>query len=278
MCCLLVGDPAIYPHVMELTRYIKNQGYSVGILSNTFDFADAQFGNWRESVKTFDYISATFHADNAAEHDKFCKADAFNLLVSHMIQSSKLGVSTGLTFNIRPGTESMIYSTVNNLTNDGIKLDNICVQSISETGAAIGNPEFDRKRIDIEQAFGQLAKIESDFPNISIVPCDSFPLCAVPKEYHHLTTKCQFGYTDGNVDMFGNLRRCGCETGIPLGNIFEQGIQEIWNTSPELLYWRAKKYLGSECKDCADLEKCGGGCSLTRANCISPDILCQKSR
>lgn len=80
-------------------------------------------------------------------------------------------------------------------------------------------------------------------------------------------TGCHAGITSLNILANGDVYPCsiaGYNKKLLCGNIKEQSIMEIWNTSPVLTYMRniSVNDIGSECKECDIVEKCGGGCRI----------------
>ncbi|MCL2737638.1 MAG: SPASM domain-containing protein, partial [Alphaproteobacteria bacterium] len=143
------------------------------------------------------------------------------------------------------------------------------IQRISQKGGATCGRTNDN--VDLDKTCEEFKAVEN--MGVELIMCDKFPPCALPEEHQQYAGACDFGYTNGTVDMHGNLGRCGCETDYLLGNILEKDIQELWNSAPQLADWRNKKHLDKVCRRCPDLNDCGGACCLTRPGEYSPDIL-----
>lgn len=102
--------------------------------------------------------------------------------------------------------------------------------------------------------------------NISLA--DSFPRCQVPIKYWRYLSYCSQGVGFAQVDFMGNLKHCS-GTSLPLGNLFETALHELWSQKLDKL--RNLEYLPMSCKICPIF--CGGGCTVSRGveNKFAPD-------
>ena len=63
------GDPAIYPYILELSKFASSLGCCLSILSNTLEFG-------KDAIDVANYINCfegTIHDSTAEAHDAFCK-------------------------------------------------------------------------------------------------------------------------------------------------------------------------------------------------------------
>jgi radical SAM protein with 4Fe4S-binding SPASM domain len=56
------------------------------------------------------------------------------------------------------------------------------------------------------------------------------------------------------------------ESNFILGNIFKERLEDIWQKSPFLKYYRSLKWVPDICKDCKYLHECLCGCRVTNPN------------
>ena len=90
---------------------------------------------------------------------------------------------------------------------------------------------------------------------------EALPKCVFPEEvlkgkHHFLNRKCQAGRTVIAVSCNGDVRPCA-HNPYSYGNILQEELRDIWQKMND---WRSMQYIPEECKDCAWLNRCNGGC------------------
>lgn len=258
---LLGGDPASYPPVVELAKYVCQHGIAVSIMSNTMRFLNSSD---EEAAKYISAFEATIHHYLPKTHDEFCHSPgAYNNVVNKLRRFSELGRKTGIAINVMPMTADVIYNIVEQIVvKSNVPLNYIVVQRIIPFGRASNSSEFAIMHQHVEKALVGINRVHEEL-GLDIMVEDPFPLCVIPERYKKYMQKCEWGYTKASVDANGNLSRCGADPRYRLGNIIEQSLLEIWNNSEVLKSFRCKKYLPGRCQVCPDLESCGGGCPLS---------------
>lgn len=258
---LLGGDPASYPGVIELSRYISGYGIEVTIMSNTLRFSRSTD---EEVAKYISAFEATIHHYSPQGHDEFCgQKGAYNSIVNRLRKFTELGRKTGIAINVYPNTSNYIYQIVKEVViTHNVPLNYIVVQRIIPFGRAATSSEFTMARENVEVALNGIDRVHKEL-GLDIMVEDPFPLCVVPDRYKQYMQKCEWGYTKASVDAHGNLSRCGADPRYRFGNILEQPLLEIWNTSEVLESFRSKSYLPGRCQVCTDINDCGGGCPLS---------------
>ena len=116
--------------------------------------------------------------------------------------------------------------------------------------------------VRIEEKFGILAKME-----------DSLPPCLFEDSLHPYILPCKGGFVSAYVDPTGNVRRCACSK-HNIGNLFNESLESMWRESPVMKSFRKMKWLPEPCKNCAILNRCRGGCSVSSpcSDDHSPDV------
>ncbi len=87
---------------------------------------------------------------------------------------------------------------------------------------------------------------------------------------------CSAGLTYAGVTAHGDLIPC-VPAQIKLGNLLEQGLEEIWTHSELLNHIRNRKELKGSCKICAYKDLCGGcriTAYITHGDWLGPDASC----
>lgn len=90
---------------------------------------------------------------------------------------------------------------------------------------------------------------------------EALPKCVFPDEvlrgkHAFLNRKCQAGRTVIAVSCNGDVRPCA-HNPYSYGNLLEEDLYDIWQKMSD---WRSMQYVPEECKDCAWLNRCNGGC------------------
>lgn len=90
---------------------------------------------------------------------------------------------------------------------------------------------------------------------------EALPKCVFPDEvlkgkHAFLNRKCQAGRTVIAVSCDGDVRPCAHNPNS-YGNLLEEDLRDIWQKMSD---WRSMQYVPEECKDCAWLNRCNGGC------------------
>lgn len=257
---LLGGDPALFPYLPELARYIKSKNINVGIMSNTMNVSES----FDEFTKYVDTYETTIHGSNAAEHDAFSGAPgAYDFLMDKLRLLSKYDVTIGIAINIIPNTVKKLFDIVCALVKEqNIRTDYVILQRIVPFGRAEGSSRYELSLGEVNEAMAEVNRIDKEL-GIKILVEDPFPLCAIEPQYRKYMSPCEWGYTKAALNGKGDLTRCGADPRYLLGNIFNSSLDEIWETSPYLLEFREKNHLPNSCKNCPMFTKCGGGCSLS---------------
>lgn len=270
------GDPAVYGQIVELAAYAKNNGAMLSVLSNTLDFN----GKKNDVLKYIDTYEGTVHHSNSRKHDTFCGVDgAYDKLVGNLKFFSDHGKSVGLAINIIPYNYSVLAELVESVINKGINIDHLVMQRIIQFGRATGRNNFEITKKMLSEALEQVEWLENKY-RIKVIFEDPVPLCAIEKKYYRYMHPCEWGTTKVSVDYKGKLSRCGADVYHSFGSIFDD-VDTLWNSDNDLKKFREKKYLPIKCQMCDLLDKCGGGCPISRnpeqgfaANYLSGD--CEK--
>lgn len=257
----LGGDPAIYPHVVELAKYVKEKGISPSILSNTHLYQKSSFN---EALKYFDAFEATIHHHDERVHDHFCSKDgAFTQVTCALKKASDAGKKIGIAINVTPKTNDIIFDIVNCLyAKKKINISYVIIQRIIPTGRAASATCFTLSKNQAEKSLKNIERVDKEL-GISITVEDPFPLCILPNEMHKYMVPCAWGITKCAISSNGALSRCGADPSNTLGNILKTPLLALWNSAPALTAFRKKDYLPGRCHICKYLERCGGGCPLS---------------
>jgi len=255
------GDPATYPHILEVSKFAYSLGCSLSILSNTLDFGEAMF----KIANYIECFEGTIHDSTAKAHDAFCqKEGAYELLVHNLKYFSDAGKKIGLTINLTPFTYNKIFDIVSAIVSKGIKIDYLVFQRIIPFGRAENTHSYELTIQQLATALSLVELVEEKF-NLLITFEDPFPLCVIEPKYHRFMHPCEWGLSKVSIDYNGNLSRCGADPRCTLGNIFEIiSLSDLWGNAGELLEFREKSFLETKCHNCELLKQCGGACPISQ--------------
>jgi radical SAM protein with 4Fe4S-binding SPASM domain len=259
---LVGGDPASYPQIGDLCKYIHNKGVDISILSNTLCFSGIS------NIEIAEYISAfegTIHSHIPEEHDNFCKTSgAFKQLVDNLYIFKSLGKKIGITLNIIPRTSEKLFDIVYELVETHkLALDYIVLQRIVPMGRADNKTDFILFKHHIDNAMQCIKNIDEKL-KIKINVEDPFPICLLEEDHKkYMNHKCEWGWSKVAVNPEGKLSRCGADPRFILGDLFDKPLLQIWNESDILQSFRSYSYLPGRCQICENLSYCGGGCPLS---------------
>ena len=275
------GDPCDHPHLVELLKYIKEEGnkYNVKtktiVLSNTHDYKEnGKPVDMEEVAKYVDEMDVTVHGSTAEEHDTFNGVPGSyehvmgNLKKFADVKTDEQEICAII--NVMPHTakhmEEIMMATALKL--DG-KLDSFGIQRIAPSGRADGEVKWFIQKQDVNplmQVFHKM--IQEKGLNVEFI--DVFPWCAVKPEYRYMLPEggCNWGTEVCAVYMDGSVSRCAMSSNNLSKKMTEldtpEKWREFWDTDPELIAFREKAHLDERCKACELLQKCGGSCVIAR--------------
>lgn len=113
---------------------------------------------------------------------------------------------------------------------------------------------------DVRQVIRDLIWVEKTL-NLNVDILEALPKCVFPEKvltekHSFLNRKCQAGRTIIAISCNGDVRPCS-HNPVSYGNILEEPLNKIW---AKMADWRSEQYVPNECKDCAWLNRCNGGC------------------
>jgi radical SAM protein with 4Fe4S-binding SPASM domain len=271
---LVGGNPCIYPELKRVIELIKKLNLKVSIQSNTLNF-DRDFNFFVNSIDGFE----TTILGEEKEHDKEVgRRNAYRILIDNINRLNKAGKKVTVFLAVHPKNYRRIFQTVKTLVkNENIDIASVAIERIIPRGRAVNTLKYSLKIKHLPEIFRQIKKIKEKL-NLNVWFEDPFPLCQIPEKFRYLSaTPCLWGFTKCSVNFNGDLSRCGADNRFLLGNIFKiKDLQKFWRENPILVDFRSRKWLPEECQKCSMLERCGGGCSLSRITNKDHecDILC----
>lgn len=275
------GDPCEHPNLVELLKYIKEEGKKNNIntksmvISNTHDYKEnGKPVNIEDIAEYIDGMCVTIHGSDEETHDKFngCKG-SYNHVMNNLEKYNKLknkNQEICVIVNLMPQTVNCleeIMTNTNKRLNGGV--DSFAIQRIAPIGRACGSVKYFIEQEDVNEVLKVCKKMKEE-KGFYLEFVDVFPWCIVKPEYRYLLRKggCNWGTDYCAVFSDGTISRCAMSENKLSKNVLDLDTKEkfndFWENDKELNMFRRGEHLDEECKNCNLLEKCGGGCVLAR--------------
>lgn len=241
------GEPTLHPDFEEIIRYVDGFGVPFVIFSN---------GRWQnpqalialfKSCTNLDGLLISVHGKDASSHEAFTRTKSF----IETVENIRLAALAGL----RVGTNTVLtranYKDIEEIVALALSLGVSSVAFSRYYGKPIPLTELTEKELKatIEKIVALKQRDKRVIFNNCVPPCFS----GLP------TKSCPSGVTHCTIDPLGNVRPC-THAPLILGNLFEQPIEEIWDSEAT---WRWRSMIPSQCRECAEFANCGGGCRAT---------------
>jgi radical SAM protein with 4Fe4S-binding SPASM domain len=251
------GEATLYPQLRELIEYAEDVGLVTGLLTNGRRLSDRAYLDGL-LVAGLDHIQITIESHDEAIHDQMvCAPGAWRETVQGIKNSVDADVylmtNTTLTDLNTPG----IAETIDFIA--GLGVQTVACNGLIYAGkgadVGIGIPEADLEPI---MATVRAKAQEHDLRLIWYTPtryCEFNPL------EHDLGVKgCSAARYSMCVEPNGDVIPCQSYFQA-IGNILNDPWESIWD-SALANYIRDRQWLPDKCKECPDMEICGGGCPL----------------
>lgn len=257
------GEPTLREDLPELLLHAQNRGIVTGLVTNGRRLRDKEYVKTLEKAG-LDFVQVTLESHIAKIHDKITSQEES---WKETVEGIKNAVSTS------------IYVT----TNTTLSRDNIggfldTIDFIRELGVAgfgcnsliyagKGNEVAEDFVVNVEALKQTLPKINEKANRLGL----KF-LWYTPTQYCRLDpVKLGLGIKSCTAAMInmcigpeGDVYPCQSYF-ESLGNILKADWQHIWN-NPLAIKIRKREYAEPKCKDCPQLQICGGGCPLELAS------------
>jgi len=253
------GEPTLRDDLPELLQYAQNKGMVTGLVTNGRRLKDKNYVKTLEKVG-LDFVQVTLESHKAEVHD----------LITGKKGSWKETV-TGIK-NIVP---TKIYTTTNTTlskynTSDFLETVDF-IKKLGVAGFGCNSLIYAGKASSISDKFVvSVETLKELLPKVH----DKANQLGLKFLWYTPTQYCRFD----PVSLGLGVKSCtaalinmcvGPNGGVypcqsyfeSLGNILREEWQEIWN-HPLALSIRKREYVVPKCKDCPQLQICGGGCPL----------------
>jgi radical SAM protein with 4Fe4S-binding SPASM domain len=265
------GEPTLREDMPELLLYAQNKGIVTGLVTNGRELKDKRYVEKLEK-SGLDFVQVTLESHKAQVHDLMTAAKgSFKETVAGITNAvlSKIYVTTNTTLSKYNASEFL--ETIDFIKELGV--DGFGCNSLIYSGKASEiSEEF---ALPLETLNELLPKIRDKANQLGL----KF-LWYTPTQYCRFDpVKLGLGVkscTAANINMCvapnGDVYPCQSYF-ESLGNILRDDWAKIWN-NPLSVKIRNREYVEPKCKDCPQLQICGGGCPLELEK---KDYICAES-
>ncbi len=253
------GEPTLRDDLPELLMYAQKKGAVAGLVTNGRKLSDKRYVDKLEK-SGLDFVQVTLESHKSKIHDQMTAAEgSWKETVAGITNAvlSKIYVTTNTTLSKYNAPEFL--DTIDFIKALGV--DGFGCNSLIYSGKA---SEVDEEfALPLEALNELLPKIRDKANQVGL----KF-LWYTPTQYCRFNpVKLGLGVkscTAANVSMCiapnGDVYPCQSYF-ESLGNVFKDDWQKIWN-SPLAKKLRNREWVEPKCKDCPELQICGGGCPL----------------
>lgn len=253
------GEPTLRDDLPELLQYAQDKGIVTGLVTNGRRLKDKDYVKALEKVG-LDFVQVTLESHRAEVHDKMTAAKGS---WKETVQGIKNAVATQIyvTTNTTLSKYNVddFFETVKFIK--GLGVAGFGCNSLIYSGKA--NKISDEFAVPLETLKGMLPKVKDKANQLGL----KF-LWYTPTQYCRFDPvslglgikSCTAAMVNMCVGPNGDVYPCQSYF-KSLGNILKDEWQNIWN-SPLAVSIRKREYAEPKCKDCPQLQICGGGCPL----------------
>jgi radical SAM protein with 4Fe4S-binding SPASM domain len=257
------GEPTLREDLRELLVYAQTKGMVTGLISNGRKLKDRNYVEMLEKA-SLDFVQVTLESHKPEVHDSITgEKGSWNETVAGIKNAvkSQIYVSTNTTLNKQNATDFL--TTVDFIK--GLEVDAFGCNSLIYSGKAPAvSQEF---ALSIEDLKTLLPKIRDKAHLLGL----KF-LWYTPTQYCHFDPvqlglgikTCTAAMINACVGPNGDVYPCQSYF-ESLGNLLTDSWEKIWG-NPLAVKLRSRNYVEQKCKDCSQLEVCGGGCPLELQN------------
>ena len=257
------GEPTLREDLPELLLYAQNKGMVTGLISNGRRLKDKAYVDVLEK-SGLDFVQVTLESHKPQVHDLMTSEKGSWKETVAGIQNavqSQIYVSTNTTLSKHNASDFL--TTIDYIK--GLGVDAFGCNSLIYSGRAPdASQEF---ALSIEELNSLLPKIRDKAHMISL----KF-LWYTPTQYCHFdpvklglgVKTCTAAMINACVGPNGDVYPCQSYF-ESLGNILTDPWEKIWH-HPLAEKLRNRDYVEQKCKDCSQLQVCGGGCPLELQN------------
>jgi radical SAM protein with 4Fe4S-binding SPASM domain len=257
------GEPTLREDLPELLLYAQNRGMVTGLITNGRRLKDKAYVDTLEKAG-LDFVQVTLESHKPEVHD---------------LMTASAGSWKETVTGIRNAVDSQIYVTTNSTLskhNAATFLDTVdFIKGLGVDAFGCNSLIYSGKAGNVSQQFAlTTAELHELLPKIN----EKAQLLGLKFLWYTPTQYCQFDAVQHGLGVksctAALINMCvgpngdvyPCQSYFEsLGNILTDKWTKIWN-HPTAKKIRSRAYADPKCKDCPQLQVCGGGCPLELQN------------
>jgi len=253
------GEPTLREDLAELLQYAQNRGMVTGLITNGRKLKDKGYVKTLEKAG-LDFVQVTLESHNPKIHDLMTAAEGSwkeTVVGIKNAVRSQIYVVTNTTLSKYNAPEFL--RTIDYIKELGVAAFG-CNSLIYSGKANAVSQEF---ALPVEELEPLLTKIRDKAQqlNLKFLWYTPTQYCRFDPVQLGLGVKsCTAAMINMCVEPNGDVYPCQSYF-ESLGNILVDAWEQIWN-HPLALKIRNREYVEPKCKDCPQLQVCGGGCPL----------------
>jgi radical SAM protein with 4Fe4S-binding SPASM domain len=257
------GEPTLREDLPELLLYAQNKGMVTGLITNGRNLKDKAYVNVLEK-SGLDFVQITLESHKPEAHDKMTGAKGSWVETVAAIRNaaqSQIYVSTNTTLS-KHNAEDFL-TTVDFIKS--LEVDAFGCNSLIYSGRA--NDASQEFALTVEKLKTLLPKIKekANLLGLKFLWYTPTQYCQFDPVQLGLGVKsCTAAMINACVGPNGDVYPCQSYF-ESLGNILTEPWEKIWN-HPLAAKLRSREFAEAKCKDCGQLQVCGGGCPLELQN------------
>ena len=257
------GEPTLREDLPELLLYAQNKGMVTGLISNGRKLKDKAYVNLLEK-SGLDFVQVTLESQKSEIHDKMTNAKGSWRETIEGIKNavqSQIYVSTNTTLS--KNNVDDFLSTIDFIKSLGV--DAFGCNSLIYSGKATGaSQEFALSTEDLKTLLPGIRN-KAQMIGLKFLWYTPTQYCNFDPVSLGLGVKsCTAAMINACVGPNGDVYPCQSYF-ESLGNILAEPWEKIWN-HPLAERIRRREYVEDKCKNCNELQVCGGGCPLELQN------------
>jgi radical SAM protein with 4Fe4S-binding SPASM domain len=257
------GEPTLRDDLPELLQYAQNKGIVTGLITNGRKLKDKTYLETLEK-SGLDFVQVTLESYKPDVHDAMTKAEGSwkeTVVGIKNAVKSQIYVSTNTTLSKHNAADFLV--TVDFVKSLGVNA--FGTNSLIYSGKAPETQdEFALSTEDLKMLLPQIREKANQI-GLKFLWYTPTQYCQLNPVQLGLGVKsCTAAMINACVGPNGDVYPCQSYF-ESLGNILEVPWDKIW-WSPLAESLRKRDYVEEKCKDCTDLQVCGGGCPLELEN------------
>jgi radical SAM protein with 4Fe4S-binding SPASM domain len=257
------GEPTLRDDLPELLQYAQNKGMVTGLITNGRKLKDKTYVELLEK-SGLDFVQITLESYKPDVHDAMTKAEGSwkeTVVGIKNAVKSNLYVSTNTTLSKHNAADFLV--TIDYIKELGVDAFG-CNSLIYSGKAPAASQEFALTTQELKQLL-PLVRNKAELLGLKFLWYTPTQYCDFDPVQLGLGIKsCTAAMINACVGPNGDVYPCQSYF-ESLGNILTESWQKIWN-HPTAQKLRKREYVEDKCKDCGQLQVCGGGCPLELQN------------